>query len=54
VQVYLFAREWMFLHLKEAVENFLIVIIGPDDALDVLEHFVDEENHIRSKCLEVS
>jgi hypothetical protein len=53
VQVYLFGREWMIPHLMKAVENYLETI-SPKDVLKILAHFVDEENYISSKCLEVS
>jgi hypothetical protein len=53
VQVYLFAREWMILHLMKAAEDFLDPIRS-EDALKILAHFVDEKNDIRSKCLNVS
>lgn len=53
VQVYLFAREWMFLHLMEAVETYLETM-RPEDALKILAHFVDEENCISLFCVEVS
>jgi hypothetical protein len=53
VQVYLFALQWMIPHLMKAVETFL-ENIRPEDALTILEHFVDDENFISSKCLEVS
>jgi hypothetical protein len=54
VQVYLFAREWMFLHLMEAVETYLMETMRPEDALKILAHFVDEENCISLFCVEVS
>jgi hypothetical protein len=53
VQVYLFARQWMILHLMKAVENFLEPI-RTEDVLKILENFVDEDNIISSKCLDVS
>ena len=53
VQVYLFARQWFFLHLMKAVEDFLETI-RPEDALRILAHFGDEENVISSRCLDVS
>jgi hypothetical protein len=51
--VYLFAREWMILHLMKAAEDFLVPI-RPEDALKILAYFGDEVNLIISKCLEVS
>lgn len=52
VGVYRFARKWMILHLVKAVEKFLEKI-RPEDALKVLEHFVDEENSISARSLKV-
>lgn len=51
--MYLFAREWMILHLMTAAEKFLETI-QPEDALEVLQLFIDKKNDISSKCLEVS
>jgi len=53
VQVYRFAQKWMILHLMKAAEDFL-ELISPEDAMKILEHFVDEENNISLKCLDVS
>jgi hypothetical protein len=53
VQVYLFARQWMILHLMKAVLEFLEPI-HPKDVLRILGNFFDEENDISSKCLDVS
>jgi hypothetical protein len=52
VQVYRFAQKWMILHLMKAAEDFL-EFISPEDAIKILEHFVDEENNINLKCLDV-
>lgn len=53
VGVYFFAQEWMIPHLKAAAEKYLKTF-QPEDALKVLEYFVDEENNISAKCLDVS
>jgi hypothetical protein len=52
VQVYLFAREWMILHLMTAVDEFLGTI-RPKDALRILALLVYDKNNIRAKCLKV-
>lgn len=53
MQVYFFAKEWMILTLLRAVESYLS-IIKPEDALEVLKYFVDEENYITLTCWQVS
>jgi hypothetical protein len=50
--VYLFAQEWMVLHLMKAVKMFFKTV-RPEDALKILAYFVNEKNYLSTKCLKV-
>lgn len=54
LQVYQFAREWMILHLQEAVVKTVNLNLKPKLALKTLTTLIEMENPISEHCLQVS